>query len=596
MNDANAPLNNLDFPNVMSPGAAQRQESYSRSSDSSSLSADTANVEALITLVQDLNQQNHELLNRITVLEGGLEQTDHSASESGPPPFAPGISITGQASEDGSIPQSGSETFSPEQVSHLLNQLEFAQQANQRHEIRVESLSTQLNAYQTQVAQLESENDELQQRCGEQLYHLNHLGDECRDLRLRLQRQQRYTLQFKAALEKCLEVPPPSYGFFHGHDYAHDMVDSPQSASVGIPAMDQGSEVIAVDQQSEDGNWLVQPLFPKIRTIKPWGTDSPNSEALPTGKNETEDWGHGAENKTDSSDGIRLGIEDTRTVSLNTTSGAGSFSGDRFQSTLLTLANEAQQDAPWGDSPSLNPGLSPGLNVEPESVSLSVEPENSSENAEVPQTSEAQGGERQDAAPVESVGFDESISMMDGTVEQKIESADVPAPAVVANEKTVEAHDAIAPFSSVSFAAPEPSSPSDQPSDDKLWQSLVNLIDMSTADGLQEPSPDHSNAEGEGAGIPHRPASTLANPWFEDEDRATDSAVELSPTSNLKSLERPSIPPLAFGLAEQNKLSVETTNDSEDKQETGDPEPSTRRVIELPPFITPRSHVNPNPV
>ncbi|HEY9641861.1 MAG TPA: hypothetical protein V6C57_15345, partial [Coleofasciculaceae cyanobacterium] len=91
------------------------------------------------------------------------------------------------------------------------NQLEFAHQANQRQQILVETLTGQIESSQERVAELEREAALIQQRYNEQAQLLSQLETTNRDLQARLHRQQRYTLQFKAALEKCLEVPTPQY-------------------------------------------------------------------------------------------------------------------------------------------------------------------------------------------------------------------------------------------------------------------------------------------------------------------------------------------------------------------------------------------------
>ncbi|NJO79614.1 MAG: hypothetical protein HC827_14610 [Cyanobacteria bacterium RM1_2_2] len=98
-----------------------------------------------------------------------------------------------------------------EQITTLFNQLEFAHQTNQRQQILIETLTSQLENGQERVAQLEREAALLQQRYNEQTQLLSKSEGTCRDLQARLQRQQRYTLQFKAALEKCLEMPTPQY-------------------------------------------------------------------------------------------------------------------------------------------------------------------------------------------------------------------------------------------------------------------------------------------------------------------------------------------------------------------------------------------------
>ncbi len=96
-------------------------------------------------------------------------------------------------------------------MGRLLQELEASHQAAQRQQILVETLSTQLETSQERIAQLERECALIQERYNEQVHLVMHTEDTCRDLRSRLHRQQRYTLQYKAALEKCLDVPSPSH-------------------------------------------------------------------------------------------------------------------------------------------------------------------------------------------------------------------------------------------------------------------------------------------------------------------------------------------------------------------------------------------------
>ena len=78
----------------------------------------------------------------------------------------------------------------------------------QRQQILVETLTDQLQSSHEQIAQLERECAAVQQRSSDHLQQFTQSEQTARDLRSRLHRQQRYTLQFKAALEKCLDVPP----------------------------------------------------------------------------------------------------------------------------------------------------------------------------------------------------------------------------------------------------------------------------------------------------------------------------------------------------------------------------------------------------
>jgi hypothetical protein len=185
-------------------------------------------VADLVSLIQELNQCNSALLDRVSQLEEALEQS-HSA--------LPSIEST--------EPKPQNLFQAQEQITTLYNQLEFAHQTNQRQQILLETLTDQLEASQERVAQLERETSLLQQRYTEQSQVLAQTEGNCRDLQTRLYRQQRYTLQFKAALEKCLEVPVPQY---EGQD-----LPSAQTA----------------------GDYL---FLPKAQRIKPWAAQS---DAMP---------------------------------------------------------------------------------------------------------------------------------------------------------------------------------------------------------------------------------------------------------------------------------------------------------------------------
>ena len=97
-------------------------------------------------------------------------------------------------------------TTTQAEVVQLSQTLEQAHQAQQKQQILIETLMAQLKASQTQVAQLERDCTLTKQRYDDQIQQVRQSESTCRDLRSRLHRQQQYTLQFKAALEKCLDV------------------------------------------------------------------------------------------------------------------------------------------------------------------------------------------------------------------------------------------------------------------------------------------------------------------------------------------------------------------------------------------------------
>lgn len=208
------------------------------------------NVSELVNLIQELNQCNNALLDRVSQLEEELEHqlTQSHFLRAQPAQPAPTVSpVSGQ-----------------EKVAELENHLEFVEQTNKRQQILIETLTGQLQSSQERVAQLERECASLQQRFNEQAQLLMQSESANRDLQARLQRQQRYTLQFKAALEKCLEVPPPSYGLMGGQD-------SPE---------------IAIGDESQE-NFSPYMLLPKVQRIQPWSAHPTTDRSVVPGEEES---------------------------------------------------------------------------------------------------------------------------------------------------------------------------------------------------------------------------------------------------------------------------------------------------------------------
>lgn len=152
--------------------------------------------EDLVQLIQDLNQCNDALLLRVTELEEALERSQvalQAEIERTPP---------------GGLPVGATPGPVHQQIAQLLSELDVANDGLRRTTIHNETLQADLEANQQRVAQLERECTLLQQRFGEKNTALHQAEETCRDLKARLHRQQRYTLQFKAALEKCLNMAP----------------------------------------------------------------------------------------------------------------------------------------------------------------------------------------------------------------------------------------------------------------------------------------------------------------------------------------------------------------------------------------------------
>lgn len=201
--------------------------------------AETPNLAELVNLIQELNQCNGLLMDRVSQLEDALEHSQTALQDE-----------VGRAQGDSEQDWASVQ----EQVANLFNQLEFAHQTNQRQQILVETVTGQLESSQERVAELEREAALVQQRYNEQSQLLAKSEQTSRDLQSRLQRQQRYTLQFKAALEKSLEVPTPQYEL---------------GLSLEPAVIEAASEVL---------------FLPKAKQIQPWSAHGHASQAQPLSK------------------------------------------------------------------------------------------------------------------------------------------------------------------------------------------------------------------------------------------------------------------------------------------------------------------------
>lgn len=149
-------------------------------------------------LAQKMRQRNRRLLDQVNQLKAALQQKQEALHSE----------ITRSQQRETQLTQQTEELNTlHEQLGRLFNALESSHQASGRQQILIETLSEQLQSGQERIAQLERECALTQQRYNEQSHQLLQAANTCRELRTRLQRQQRQTLQFKAALEKSLEMP-----------------------------------------------------------------------------------------------------------------------------------------------------------------------------------------------------------------------------------------------------------------------------------------------------------------------------------------------------------------------------------------------------
>ncbi|MBD2741195.1 hypothetical protein [Coleofasciculus sp. FACHB-1120] len=203
----------------------------------------SSSVEAgnLFPLMAELRQRNRDLVSRVNHLEKALGDCQEALQLQ---------RQRSQAQENILTSTTQELNGTQEQVTRMFRELESSHQAAQRQQILIETVTEQLENSQERIAQLERECAFTQQRYNEQSHALLQSENTIRELRTRLQRQQRQTLQFKSALEKCLEMPPPT-------EINSDTRPSPTWARRHLKS--------AHDSQS---------LLPKAPPIQPWSAQS----------------------------------------------------------------------------------------------------------------------------------------------------------------------------------------------------------------------------------------------------------------------------------------------------------------------------------
>lgn len=194
--------------------------------------------EDLVQLIQDLNQCNDALLLRVTELEEALERSQVALQ----------AEIERTQTPPGGLPVGAIPGPVQQQIAQLLSELDIANDGLRRTTIHNETLQADLEANQQRVAQLERECTLLQQRFSEKNTALHQAEGTCRDLKARLQRQQRYTLQFKAALEKCLNTAPTA-------GQAAQQLPMVQGQLLHITTLEEASQPVAMPRSQQIQPW-----------------------------------------------------------------------------------------------------------------------------------------------------------------------------------------------------------------------------------------------------------------------------------------------------------------------------------------------------
>ncbi|OLP19283.1 hypothetical protein BST81_05865 [Leptolyngbya sp. 'hensonii'] len=166
MSQADIPLNDH---NLNSP-----------STDDALQSSALSEAAELVDLMQDLQRHNAFLLERVAQLEASLDDCQSRL-------------------------QTQNLTVFQEHIARLTVELESSHQIAQRQQHLIETITGHLHQSQEEVSTLKLECSTLRQQQQAQGDLLEQSEKNCDDLKSRLDRQQRFTLQLKAALERCLE-------------------------------------------------------------------------------------------------------------------------------------------------------------------------------------------------------------------------------------------------------------------------------------------------------------------------------------------------------------------------------------------------------
>ncbi|GFE69846.1 hypothetical protein [Chroococcus sp. FPU101] len=147
-------------------------------------------------LAQSLRQQNQHLHKTIVHLEQALSDAQQNLQ----------IQTRRFRSAESLISQQSEElNQTPEKIERLESELESFQQTIQQQQSVINHLSAQLEKTQGQLAYLERECALLQEDQTGKTHQLLTVEKHMRELQTRLHRQQRYTLQYKSALEQLSE-------------------------------------------------------------------------------------------------------------------------------------------------------------------------------------------------------------------------------------------------------------------------------------------------------------------------------------------------------------------------------------------------------
>lgn len=188
-NQGNQDESKPENPTNLSPSVAEQKEQ-------SQETPKTQNID-WHKLAHKLREHNRKLLKKVFQLEQEVAETNNRIQEHQLRSQSTDLLIAQQAEEI---------NHAQEDTAHVIKELESTKQEVHAQKVLVDNLTKQLETTKEKFTQLESKYALLQEKYNEQNHELSMKTQQVQELSDRLNRQQRYTLQYKAALDKYREI------------------------------------------------------------------------------------------------------------------------------------------------------------------------------------------------------------------------------------------------------------------------------------------------------------------------------------------------------------------------------------------------------
>lgn len=196
-----------------------------------------------MTIAHKLRQHNRDLIKKIVQKEQALSESHHQLQTQVGRSRSADILIAQQAEELKSY---------QERLNQQLEELELSHQTVQQQQSYAEELAKQLISTQERVAQLERECVLLQEDYDQQLCKLQESKQQTKELESRLRRQQRFTLEYKAALEQYRDSPIAFSNDQLAADCGRQSLTSQGSGDALVPSVPSIQPWSALGKENED--------------------------------------------------------------------------------------------------------------------------------------------------------------------------------------------------------------------------------------------------------------------------------------------------------------------------------------------------------